>query len=410
MRNQVIMAPKKKKKEKANVTMADISSFFPPIPPKQKVSSAWTTNAPSASAPSASDNHPPPEFLRDDCFSNFFQEESFVSEVHCNHRRSILTNGAKSEQGDSRKRKAEEDEGKKPPAAVQDEEKEEEEIIELGVKSEVMLVQERLNRAEQSGKVISLLDDEDADAPNALSLQDLKPNLTPLIEGNARNANIRLLESFTFVALEVTPRLEEVWYTHPRCALIRQEELYYVETKYKTDQYRVGGSAQVFYGRWTEKETNQLRLGVAKYGSRWWILVAANFVKTRNTKQCSDKYDILCPREKAEEVLPRKSALSRESRMSYDYRGMVFAFGHPYNPTRLATEYSPDKFPLRLNDPGVHDILVEHKILTKNCEICDVQFTETEKNENVMCVEHWHCEVTKRAVKSQNPDATVKAG
>ena len=299
------MPPKKTKQKPNDITMADIRSFFP----KQKASRAWTTNAQSASAPSASDNQPPPKFLQDDCFSNVSQEQSFISEHHCNHRRSKITNGAKSEQGDSRKRKAdeEEDEGKKPPA-VQNEEKEEEEIEELGVRSAGMLLQERQNRAEQSGQVISLLNtpdktktpvfaDEDggvtADAPNAWSLQDLKPNLTPLIVGNALNANTRYMQRMTFVAVEVTPMLENYWYTNDQCALIRQEELNYVESKAKTAKYGVRGDEFV-YGTWTMEETNLLLAGVAKYGSSWWILVAANFVKTKygvnnvltNTHKC----------------------------------------------------------------------------------------------------------------------------
>ena len=109
----------------------------------------------------------------------------------------------------------------------------------------------------------------------------------------------------------------------------------------------------------------------------------------------------MCPVESAAQIILRKSATSRESRMAQQYRGVVFAFGHPYNPPKLETENLRESFPLRLSDPGVHDILVQHKISTKNCEMCDSPFTENGSGaENDMCVDHFHCEVTKRAAKS----------
>ena len=162
--------------------MADIRSFFP----KQKASRAWTTNAQSASAPSASDNQPPPKFLQDDCFSNVSQEQSFISEHHCNHRRSKITNGAKSEQGDSRKRKAdkEEDERKNPPA-VQEEEKEEEDIEALEVKSACVLLQERLDREEESGKVIDLLNSpEDLDRKRKANEEEDETKKPPAVKAS----------------------------------------------------------------------------------------------------------------------------------------------------------------------------------------------------------------------------------
>ena len=210
------------------------------------------------------------------------------------------------------------------------------------------------------------------------------------------------------MALEVTPLLENLWYTNGGCALIRREELNYLETKAKTDKYGSRGD-EFNLDTWNMEEINLLKLGVAKYGCRWWILVAANFVKTRWSHQCATKYKAMCPEDYAAGNLLRKAALSRESRMAQDYRGMVFAFGNPYNPTRLATEYSPDKFPLRLNDPGVHEIFVQHKISTKNCEMCDTPFTDNEWK----CVDHFHCEATKRAqqnTKKKKKFDSVKAG
>jgi len=114
------MAPKKNKKPKptAAVLHERKCNFFVP---QHQASRAWTTNAQSASAPSASDIQPSSGFLKD--FSNVSQEQSFLSEHNCNHRRSQLTNGAKSEHADSRKRKADKEDARKNPPAVQDEEK-----------------------------------------------------------------------------------------------------------------------------------------------------------------------------------------------------------------------------------------------------------------------------------------------
>ena len=121
----------------------------------------------------------------------------------------------------------------------------------------------------------------------------------------------------------------------------------------------------------------------------------------------------MCPVESAAQILLRKSATSRESRMAQQYRGVVFAFDHPYNPPKLETENLRESFPLRLSDPGVQAILEQHMIATKNCEMCDSPFSDngppgTESN---MCVDHFHCEVTKKAMKTYNKkDKSVRAG